>query len=107
MGLAAVAGNQPIVELLLEYGPNLHLLSQAEKTAFDLSETRGIRRLLGKHMIEGGLSRSRTDSSEDKEAKPRKVSKQEQFLHRVRIEGLPRVFMPDVLEEQVRVMLRR
>merc|ERR1711988_2039336 len=33
--LASAAGNQPIVEIPLEYSPDLHLVSQAEKTALD------------------------------------------------------------------------
>jgi len=81
--LAAAAGNQPIVEVILEYNPDLHLVSQAEKTALDLSKTRGIRRLLGKYMIEGALPAQEI------------------------AEGLSRFFMPDLLEDQVHALLRR
>jgi len=108
--LAAATGNQPIVESLLAFSPTLTMENKAEKTAVDLAKTRGIRRLLQKFMIEEAIPKPPPPSKKelDREEKAsRSSSFDEPIIYRVRIEGLSKMSLPDMLETQVRSLIAK
>jgi len=97
--MASHIGSQPIVELLLQYNPFLNQKNKDEKTAVDFATKREIRRLLHKFAIEGSLPPQEAQSE-------KRHSKQREPVYRVRAEGFSKVLMPDVLEQQVMVLLK-
>jgi hypothetical protein len=96
---AAAIGNQPIVESLLSSKPDLTVRNKEDMSAVDLASTDGIRTLLHKCIIAGSLPKRKKRKKEDGE--------EDAIVFRVRVEGLSKIFLPDMLLEQVNALLKR
>lgn len=97
---AAAGGDRSVVEFLLQAGAQSKLQNKNGQTAADVAKTTGLRRLLQKHMIEGTLR-----IAEPSSALPATGRTAVRILHRLRLEGLPMLMMPDAVEEELNDLL--